>query len=354
MQIAILGAGPIGLEAALYAAKLQLRAVVYEKGRIGEHLRQWGHLKLFTPFGMNTTTLGRSVSKGTLPRETELLTGRELVNVYLEPLANCDLLRERVRTGTTVVGIGHEERFSLLLRSEDGAERLEEADVILDCTGLYAMGRNLGPGGVPVPGELAASAHIARGLDDIRGEARKLYADKTTLVIGSGHSAATTVSLLASLAADHPLTWIVWLARRASGQPIRRIVHDPLRERDTIAARANQLATRGEGNLEFHQGARITAVEHVGDGFIVEAVIGTSHGRSAQSKTWEVDRLVANVGYRGERLFVEELSPGYHILGSKSQPDPTGFLLQMGFEQIRQVFAKLLKKPDLDLYSSSR
>ena len=56
-RLAILGAGPIGLEAALQAATLKLPFVVYERGRSGEHLRQWGHVRLFSPFGTNSTPL---------------------------------------------------------------------------------------------------------------------------------------------------------------------------------------------------------------------------------------------------------------------------------------------------------
>ena len=51
-RVAILGAGPVGLEAALYAAALRLPFTVYERGRVGEHLRRWGHVRLFSPFGI--------------------------------------------------------------------------------------------------------------------------------------------------------------------------------------------------------------------------------------------------------------------------------------------------------------
>ena len=37
-HIAILGAGPIGLEAGLYARQLKLPFTIYEQGRIGEHV----------------------------------------------------------------------------------------------------------------------------------------------------------------------------------------------------------------------------------------------------------------------------------------------------------------------------
>ena len=73
-RLAILGAGPVGLEAALYARKLDFAVTVYERGRVGEYLLRWGHVRLFTPFGMNTTPLGRaarnSISKSLLIRSS--------------------------------------------------------------------------------------------------------------------------------------------------------------------------------------------------------------------------------------------------------------------------------------------
>src|SRR5262249_51957553 len=59
-RVAVLGAGPVGVEAALYAASLKLPVRLYERGDVGNHLRHWGHVKTFTPFAMNTTPLGRA------------------------------------------------------------------------------------------------------------------------------------------------------------------------------------------------------------------------------------------------------------------------------------------------------
>src|SRR5262245_34798458 len=81
-RIAILGAGPIGLEAVLYARRLNLPVTVYEAGRVGEHLHRWGHVRLFSPFGMNTTPLGRAAlraenSDHAFPGDGDCITGKE-------------------------------------------------------------------------------------------------------------------------------------------------------------------------------------------------------------------------------------------------------------------------------------
>src|SRR6516164_6966511 len=105
-RIAVLGAGPVGLEAALYAATLRLPVTVYERDHVGEHLRQWGHVRLFSPFGMNSTTLGRGCIRGDLPAESDCVTGREHAEAYLEPLAGSPLLAGMIRTETAVLHVG--------------------------------------------------------------------------------------------------------------------------------------------------------------------------------------------------------------------------------------------------------
>jgi thioredoxin reductase len=407
-RIAVLGAGPVGLEAALYAASLKFPVRVYERGGPGEHLRQWGHVRLFTPFAMNVTPLGRATLKADAPRrdlpgDGDILTGREYLAAYLEPLAASPLLAEHVETGVTVLAVGRRgylkeeavgdarraaQPFRLLLRDAKGKERVDEADVVLDCTGTYGRPRHLGGGGIPAIGELAASKHIARGVEDILGDKRKHYADRTVLVIGAGHSAATTVCLLAQLAQQTPSTWIVWLARRAGSQPIRRVMSDPLRERDQLAARANMLATRGEGHVEFHPQSTVTEIETDGDTFLVTALCGQ------EERSWQVDRIIGNVGYEPDNGIYRELQvhecyaslgpmklaaalsehrgsdcltvpaqgaaalrnpePNFFILGSKSYGRTANFLVRTGFEQVREVFTLIAGKNDLDLYRKGR
>jgi thioredoxin reductase len=405
-RIAILGAGPVGLEAALYAAALKLPFTVYERGRPGEHLHQWGHVRLFSPFGMNSTPLGRARVRADhpdhdLPADGDILTGREHLSAYLEPLASSPLLRDYLQAQTAVLRVGRRgflkgespgdgrragQPFRLLLRDGKGRERVEEADVVLDCTGTYGRHRWLGEGGIPAVGEIAAQPHIAYGLEDVLGERRAAYADKSVLVVGDGYSAATTVCNLAALGQKHAGTWVIWLARGAGSQPIKRYVNDPLRERDGVAVRANMLATRGDANVEFHPQAVVESVESAGPdkGFKVGAVC------AGRAMMWEVDRVVANVGYTPDTELYRELQvhecyaslgpmalaaallkhaggdclavpsqgpaalrnpePNFFILGAKSYGRNSNFLLRAGFEQVRDAFTLITGKADLDLY----
>jgi thioredoxin reductase len=396
-RIAILGAGPIGLEAGLYARQLKLPFTIYEQGRVGEFVWRWGHVKLFTPFGMNATPLGRKAiltakPEYPFPADDTCISGREQVERYLTPLA--EVLRERIRTETRVVGVGrvgffkHENPgdparakspFLLLLR-EKNQERYEEADVVLDCTGTYGQHRWLGPGGIPALGELQAEAQIAYQLVDILGDAKKDYLNRAVLVIGSGYSAATTVSSLARLAEENNTTWITWAVRSANTRPMPRIVNDPLRERDRLATQANNLATRTDANVEYRGNTSVEAIELLGNnaGFRVTL-------RSAgDKKTLEVEKIIANVGYTPDRLICRELQmqecyatlgpqklasalaanktadfmkqsaqgpeslrnpePNYYVLGAKSYGRNSQFLLRVGFEQIAEAFTLITGK----------
>ncbi len=51
-RIAIIGAGPIGLEAALAATARGFDMEIFERGQIADSVRKWGHVRMFSPFGM--------------------------------------------------------------------------------------------------------------------------------------------------------------------------------------------------------------------------------------------------------------------------------------------------------------
>ena len=400
-RLAILGAGPIGLEAGLYAKKLDLPFTIFERGRVGEHLLRWGHVRLFSPFSMNATPLGRAAIKYVkpsheFPAEDAFILGREHVTNYLMPVA--ETLQGHIQNDNVVLKIGRRgllksdadpgragKAFRLLVRDKT-RERIEEADVILDCTGTYAQHRWLGDGGIPALGELQAEPQIAYGLEDILGDRKMQYANRTTLVVGAGYSAATTVCNLAQIAEENQITWTIWLVRGSASTPLRRIPNDPLRERDRLAVKANTIATRRDANVEFHPGAVVEAVEFLGQdrGFKVTARI------SQKSRTWEVERVIGNVGYTPDTNLYRELQvhecyaslgpmklaaalagskgldctkqtchgpetlrnpePNFYVLGAKSYGRSSNFLLRVGFDQVREAFTLITDDAKLDLY----
>jgi hypothetical protein len=183
-RIAVIGAGPIGLEAALYARYLGYDVDVYERGRVAESLLRWGHVRMFSPFAHNRSPLGLAALKAQNPSwqppaDDELLSGREFAARYLIPLAQSDLLADSIHEQTAVVAIGREglikgelagneardePGFRLLVTStnplEHGRQRFATADVVIDASGTFGNHNWLGPGGLPALGEQAAEEHI--------------------------------------------------------------------------------------------------------------------------------------------------------------------------------------------------
>jgi thioredoxin reductase len=374
-RIAVLGGGPVGVEAALYATSLGLPVTLYEQGHPGEYLNRWGFVRMFTPFGLNASPLGKKTLRDLrkdLPADTDFQTGRQFRDSYLLPLADSPALKFAIKPQTTVLAVGRSgwrkndppaaklPPFRLLVRTADNHESVLTADAVFDCTGTYARPNWVGDGGVPAVGEVASRPHVAYWLEDVLGAKKQQYLGRHTVVVGGGYSAAATVVALTELAEENPSTWVTWLTRGPRTQPLVRIAGDPLRDRDKLAARANTLATRCDGNLEHHAHAEVQEVVCPGPdkGVKLVATVG------GVKRTWEAERLIANVGYKPDVALTSELrvgepagdfrtaEPGYFVLGAKSKGRDSAFLLHEAHEQIRRAFAEVTGNGKLNLYAA--
>lgn len=419
-RIAIIGAGPIGLEAALRAAQAGFDVRVFEKRTVAQSVRDWGHVRLFSPFEMNSTEAGREAvrrgpDRAALPVAGEFLTGREFADRYLLPLSRTPDLTGRIHEHADVFAVARSRHlkgdllgdparshdpFQLLVRYANGSDETFRADIVMDCSGTYPKHNWLGAGGVPCVGELGSAGRIEYGLPDIVKRDRQRFVGKTTLVVGGGFSAATSVVELAGVAAANPATRILWATRGEQTPPMPRFPNDPLVERDRLAARANDLVVaalhaRKHGHpeaspLHFLPGRVVCAVEYqpeLSKFLVMLDLIGTSfvgkfQGLTQTAEQLIVDQVIANVGYRPDRSLYEELQvhecyatqgpirlaaallgkhtsadclsqtshgvaslsnpePDFFILGSKSYGRDSRFLLRVGIEQVREVFALL-------------
>jgi thioredoxin reductase len=394
-RIAILGAGPIGLEAALYARTLGYPASVYEATRVGHHLLQWGHVRLFTPWSHNVSSLGERRLKESghaVPRSATCPTGLEVVSQYLSPLSHLPELEGAIHEGWRAIaisrtgvlkgkGVGDDSRaaspFRLLFETPQG-ETVVEAEIVLDATGVYGQPNPIGSGGIPALGERGLASLIESGVPDVAGSARSRYEGRRVMVVGSGLSAATTVTALSRL----PGTRISWVTR-AEGRPVEEIENDPLPDRLALAQEANRLSERSGESLHHLPGASILRLDRAGDGVDV-----TVRSRGKEISVI-VDRIVAQTGFRPDLDLFRELQvhqcyasegpmklaalllgeaavdcmlqksfgpesltnpePNFFIIGHKSYGRGTRFRLRMGREQVRDVFRLLTGDAALDL-----
>jgi hypothetical protein len=351
-KIAILGAGPIGLEAALYARFLGYDVAVFEAGEVAASVRRWAHVRMFTPFGMNRSPLGLAALRAQNdayqpPGDDELLTGREWVERYLAPLSQTDLLADHIHTQTDVLAVGKEEllksdllgsadatgdggdrgdwSFRLLVRNAEGQERFELADAVLDCSGVFGQANFVGHGGIPAIGELANQHLIDTRLPHILGHDRQHFAGKHTLLVGGGYSAATNAVALARLAREVRGTRVTWITRRegpaGAGGPIEVIPGDRLPERLALARQANELTKVGLAGAspQSSNGSEQTTAGSVAywPSTVVERIEGRVISAADHAFTVELsgryagkysfDRILANTGFQPSRWLIEEV-----------------------------------------------
>ncbi|HEY8472048.1 MAG TPA: FAD-dependent oxidoreductase [Natronosporangium sp.] len=382
LPVVVIGAGPVGLAAAAHLHERRLPFTVLEAGdRPAATVRQWGHVRLFSPWRYNLDPAARRLLTGAgwvEPDPQRLPTGAELAERYLQPLAELPELKPHIQYGGRVVAVTRHglDRLRtagraatpLLLRLADGTDLLARA--VIDASGTWLTPNVLGGSGIPAHGEHAAAAYIESALPDVLGADRHRFAGRRVLVVGAGHSAATTLLGLAELADQAPGTSVVWAIRAAS--PARSYGGG---DDDALPARG-ALGTR----LREHvQAGRIELVTE----FLVDRIAPTRYGQvevSSGQLTLTVDRIVSATGFRPDHSFVSELrldldpilgstralaplidpnqhscgtvpphgadqlghpEPGFYAIGAKSYGRAPTFLMATGYEQARSVVAAL-------------
>jgi len=404
-RIVVLGAGPIGLEAALYGRYLGYEVAVIERGTVAQNVLRWGHVKMFSPFSMNRSTLAVAALQAQFesmkwPSDDALLTGEEFAESYLLPLSKTDLLsgcvHENVevisvaRDGilkTDTVGLDREEfQFRVLVGGNDGEDTIE-ADVVIDTTGVFDQPNYIGHGGLPALGELALRDSFHAHLPDVLGAQRDEFDGKRILVVGNGYSAATNIVALTELQQQNTVTKITWLTRRESppNGPMPIADADKLPGRKQLSEAANA-STKQDPGVQHADQTSVLAITRDGSGPFCVKLGGKLQGEH------EFDAIIGCAGYRPNLSLARELQldlcaateapqsmskwftsfgqvdaseqtspgiealqnpePNFFVLGSKSFGRNSNFLLALGLEQIRDAFTIIADREDLDLYKT--
>ena len=347
-------------------------------------MRQWGHVRLFSPWRYNIDKAARGLLEGAgwqAPDPDALPTGGEIVDRYLTPLAAHMAIRPHLRLNAKVIALDRKGMDKV--RSEGRAERPFEihladgssvdAAAVIDASGTWTAPNPMGAGGLPVPGEADCTDRIAYGIPDVLGRNRADYAGKRTLVVGSGHSAFNVLLDLLDLKDAAPETEIVWAVRRDTGNTLfGGGAADALPARGDLGVRTR--AAVDSGRLTLLRPFSVRAVSRNGDGLDVDGALDGADERR------QVDRIVVATGFRPQldmlrevRLGldpwleavndlaplidpnlhscgtvrphgVRELShpePDFFIVGMKSYGRAPTFLMTTGYEQVRSIAAWL-------------
>ena len=336
-KVAIIGGGPIGMEAALYGSAAGCDVVLFERGRVADNVRSWGYVRVFTEWKRNRSPLAVRLlaERGiTLPPEESTSTGDELA-AYVARLAELPQLRGRVCPQSEVLAISRErtlrsdfigdarraERpFRLLVRGP-GGERIVHADAVIDASGVYSTPNPVGNGGMFCPGERELQSRIDYAIPDVEGRDRARFENKTTLVVGSGHSAASTLRAVGDLLDSAPQTRLVWAVRRdvpEHGNPYTLIPDDPSPTRNALHTRANELAR--DARVDFHPRTVVDSIAPKGKKLRVTLLASSPEG--PESTQVLVDNIAAHTGFRPDNSLYSELAIPIH--------EATGAPLRLG------------------------
>ncbi|GGO61762.1 flavoprotein [Nonomuraea cavernae] len=374
----MIGAGPVGLAAAAHLTERGLDFLLLEAGhQVGASVAQWGHVRVFSPWKYNIDTAARRLLEAdgwTAPDADWLPTGAELIDDYLAPLA--ELFGDKVRLGSKVAAISRlgydrvrtngREDAPFLIRLDSGEEL--HARAIVDASGTYTTPNVLGASGLPAHGE--PGVDVDHALPDVLGADRDRYAGRHTLVVGAGHSAATTLLALAQLE-DTRITWAIRAG--SAGRTYGGGDADALPARGALGTRLR--AHVDSGRIRLLTGFFTHTVRRNGDG--VEVI---SRDPSGHEQTVTVDQIVSATGYRPDHSMASELrldldpvlgstralaplidpnqhscgtvpphgvdelahpEPGYYAVGVKSYGRAPTFLMATGYEQVRSVVAAI-------------
>ncbi len=406
-KVIIFGAGPAGVEAALYGSNVMgYEPIIYEcESSVGGSMLQWGFVKLFTPWKQNVSAEGLEFLSRLgkhLPDPEVCPTGSEFVESYLRPIAEGLLLKHgssAVQCGVKVVSVSRQGMLKVdapavarqdapfrVLLVRDGEEFEDTAYAVIDASGVYKSPCWLGDGGIPALGERTCkSDSIVRHIPDVLSKDRADYAQRRVLLVGAGFSAATALRSLRALVQLEPATQVTWARRSTTLQPFPTFKADPLADRAELAADGNRVAMGLTNWCRVMSGVYVHAVAHSLDGEMRVEL----HGADNASHCVVVDRIIALVGYRPELDITRELhvhhcysseglmklassmlvaaragadardclqqtshgtdclrnpEPRFFVVGSKSYGRSNNYLLSVGIEQVKSVF-QLLSEP---------
>lgn len=390
LPIAIIGAGPVGLAAAAHlAAKNESFFIVEAGSRVGNHILQWGHVRLFSSWKFNIDKVAKQLleeSGWKAPVMTHLPMGLDIVEEYLTPLANLATIKPFIHLNAKVVAISkkgldkmktsirNNQSFVVYLEKEGHTERLE-ARAIIDATGTWGQPNPVNADNIWTKEEKELNQHITYNIPDINGKDRSKFANKHVAVVGGGHSAINTILELATLE-NVEISWILRKNRVEEAYGGESL--DALPARGQLGSRIHELVDQGKVKVYTP-----FLIQHVSKENAAIQLTGTVHNELKNIEG--IDEIIANTGSRPDFSFLREirldvdsatesvskLAPlidpnvhscgtvrphgevelrqpenNFYMVGMKSYGRAPTFLMATGYEQIRSVVAHLTGDED--------
>ncbi|QEK39204.1 NAD(P)-binding domain-containing protein [Candidatus Nesciobacter abundans] len=402
--IAVIGAGPVGISAAVHLKIRGLNPIVFEKGSsVGHAMKEWGHVRVFTPwkYVMDkevVNLLGKTDWKH--PDKEYIPTGNEIVEEYLYPASKIPELKNRIIYGAEVIAVSKskssksssnnrdEKSFTIHYKSENGSHYVTEVNGVIDASGTWGTPNPIGADGLPVIGEIENKEYISYGIPDILLKNRNLYEGKRVLVLGSGHSAINVVLDILSLKNKNLDTKLIWgLRNNKLDKLLGGGINDELPARGALGQAAKKAIS--EGSLDLMAPFEVKEIERKysrnrsgfnGEFIKREPELKVKSEFDGKKIVLTVDRIIVAAGFRPNLDMLRELrldldtiveapktlapmiDPNLHSCGTVkphgvdelSHPDKNFFIVGMkaygraptflmltGYEQVRSIADEL-------------
>ncbi|MBK8504792.1 MAG: NAD(P)-binding domain-containing protein [Saprospiraceae bacterium] len=315
LPVAIIGGGPIGLAAAAHLTKRRIPFILFEIGiSVGSNFLSWGHVRVFSPWKYNIDKVAEELLSETgwmCPNKDDLPTGKDLVDLYLLPLANHPQLKPHIHLNSRVMSInrkgldkmktaGRDEKPFVIRIEQNGSIIYFEAKAVLDASGTWNQPNPIGSGGVFAEGEKDLSEYVYYGIPDVKKGELRTYKDKNVLVVGGGHSAINVLLDLADIQEEHPETKLNWVLRKKDISAVYGGQNDDaLEARGTLGIRIEALVN--SGRLKVFTPFHILSLSKTKAGI---EVLGNHDGKTTTIES--IDRVISNTGSRPNLDIIRE------------------------------------------------
>lgn len=368
--LAVIGGGPTGIEAAIYGRFLGYYVSIFEERRVAHRMLDWHDRPLAVPVSQCTTSLGHATITAQNPEykrrsPEDFYTGRTYAEEYLVPLAKCDLLFDDIHFLSPVSDVSRlqtwrdddvemqercNDEFRIVVEGRHRGTWISRADVVLDCRGMSQQSSGMGPGGGKAIGETGLRDKFLKHTPlDRKFEAKSIVGKKTCLVGQSIRAIQFAVEFVTQFA-DQPQTQLIWIIRST-------------RKHDTLAftSALKEVTDRQSHNLVILETLGVDSISQQEDGpfvlrllreddstmeITVDGVAALSDGRATKLTTELNEDPFANV--EAHSFFTQE--PGFYVLRGGGIEAGAGVGLADVFKNIRQLFAIIAGREDLDLY----
>ena len=189
LPVAVLGAGPVGLAAAAELVERRQAFFILEAaGHVGANLRDYGHVRLFSPWKYDVAPAVARLLEPTgwrAPQADALPLAREVVDHVLQPFAALPAVASALQLRTRVVALSREgfdkvkgkgrESVPFVVRAvRDGRPIELRARAVIDGTGTWNTPNPVGASGLPAHGEREHAGRIHYGIPDVAGARRRM------------------------------------------------------------------------------------------------------------------------------------------------------------------------------------